>query len=394
MAREPESRTASSGPAISVDGERIPFNRPELAGRELEYIADAVRRGHLSGDGEYTRRCHRALSELLGGAHVLLTTSCTHALELAALVLDVKLGDEVILPSFTFTSTANAFLLRGATPVFADIRPDTLNLDEAAVERRITPRTRAIVPVHYAGVGCEMEELLAIAEAAGTAIVEDNAHGLFGAYRRQPLGTFGRLATLSFHETKNVICGEGGALVINDLSLLDRAEVLREKGTNRSRFFRGEVDRYTWEEVGSSYLPAEVIAAFLFAQLEARAALQRARAVVWQRYQKELTPWADGRGAALPCVPPHCEHPSHLFYLLMATAEQRDALIGHLGERGVQAVFHYLPLHLSPVGRRFGGRRGDCPVAESVSERLVRLPCFPGLREEEQARVVDAVRSF
>jgi dTDP-4-amino-4,6-dideoxygalactose transaminase len=357
-------------------------------------MADAVNRGHLSGDGHYTRRCHQLLSNLHAGSAVLLTTSCTHALEMAALLLQVGPGDEVVLPAFTFVSTANAFVLRGAVPVFADVRPDTLGLDERALAPRLSPRTRAIVAVHYAGVACEMDAIGAIAGRAGVTVVEDNAHGLFGSYRGRPLGTFGALSTLSFHETKNVTCGEGGALVINDRSLLPRAEVLREKGTDRSRFFRGEVDRYTWVDVGSSFLPADLLAAFLWAQLEERSRLQQRRAAIWHRYAEELAAWANRRAARLPHVPAHCQQPWHLFYLVMESEPQRDALIAHLRHRGVHAVFHYLPLHLSPVGVRFGGRAGQCPVAESVSARLLRLPCFPGLTDEEQAQVIAAVASF
>jgi len=379
--------------AGAADGP-IPFNRPELAGRELDYVRDAVSRGRLSGDGFYTRRCQELLSDLLGGARVLLTTSCTHALEMAALLLDIGPGDEFIVPSFTFVSTANAFVLRGARPVFADIRPDTLNLDEERLSSCITPRTRTILPVHYAGVACEMDRILEVAGAAGVAVVEDNAHGLFGCWRGRPLGTFGSLSTLSFHETKNVFCGEGGALVVNDPDLAARAEILREKGTDRSRFFRGEIDRYTWVDVGSSYVPSDLLAAFLLAQLEARETIQVRRCRIWERYQEELAEWALARGARLPVVPNPCRQPWHLFYLLLPSFDERQALIAHLKAWGIQAVFHYLPLHLSEMGRRFGGRPGDYPVAESVSDRLLRLPCFPGLTEPEQARVIEAILAF
>ena len=385
---------AIAHPAAGLADAPIPFNRPELAGRELDYLRDAVERGHLSGDGFYTRRCQELLSEILGGARVLLTTSCTHALEMAALLLDIEPGDEVILPSFTFVSTANAFVLRGARPIFADIRPDTLNLDEEQLPSLVTPRTRAILPVHYAGVGCEMDRILEVARAAGAAVVEDNAHGLFGAWRGRPLGTFGDLATLSFHETKNVFCGEGGALVINENALAARAEVLREKGTDRSRFFRGEIDRYTWVDVGSSYVPSELLAAFLLAQLEAREQIQARRRRIWERYREGLADWASVRGARLPVIPRHCRQPWHLFYLLLPSLEERQSLIAHLKKEGIQAVFHYLPLHLSEMGRRFGGQPGDCPIAESVSDRLLRLPLFPGLTEPEQERILEAIRAF
>lgn len=387
-------KLAASFPRPGTAGGPIPFNRPELAGCELDYVRDAVGRGHLSGDGFYTRRCQEHLSGLLGGARVLLTTSCTHALEMAALLLGIGPGDELIVPSFTFVSTVNAFVLRGARPVFADIRPDTLNLDEERLSALITPRTRAILPVHYAGVGCEMDRILEVAASGGIAVVEDNAHGLFGSWRGRPLGTFGSLSTLSFHETKNVFCGEGGALVINDPGLAARAEILREKGTDRSRFFRGEIDRYTWVDVGSSYVPSDLLAAFLLAQLEARETIQGRRCRIWERYQQELAGWALAHGVRLPVVPPHCRQPWHLFHLLLPSLAERQALISHLRDRGIQAVFHYLPLHLSEMGRRFGGRPGDCPVTESVGDRLLRLPCFAGLTEDEQARVIEAILGF
>ncbi len=388
------STRAMARPMVGLAEAPIPFNRPELAGRELDYVRDAVDRGQLSGDGCYTRQCQELLSEILGGARVLLTTSCTHALEMAALLLDIGPGDDFIAPSFTFVSTVNAFVLRGARPVFADIRPDTLNLDEEQLSSVITPRTRAILPVHYAGMGCEMDRILEAAHAAGAAVVEDNAHGLFGAWRGRPLGTFGALSTLSFHETKNVFCGEGGALVINDRALTARAEILREKGTDRSRFFRGEVDRYTWVDMGSSYVPSDLLAAFLLAQLEARETIQARRCRIWQRYREELADWALAHGTRLPVVPNECGPPWHLFYLLLPSLEERQALIAHLKSRGIQAVFHYLPLHLSEMGRRFGGRPGDCPVTESVSDRLLRLPFFSGLTDSEQTRVIEAIRAF
>ena len=372
----------------------IPFNRVATAGRELEYLAAAAAQGHLSGDGPFTRRCHAMLEALLGAPRVLLTTSCTHALELAALLLEVGPGDEVVLPAFTFFSTANAFVLRGAVPRFADVRPDTLNLDEETLPALLSPHTRAVVVVHYAGVGCAMEPIAAAAERAGAALVEDNAHGLFGAWCGRPLGSFGALATLSFHETKNVTCGEGGALVVNDPRFAQRAEILREKGTDRSRFFRGEVDRYGWVDVGSSYLPSELNAAFLLAQLERHGEIQARRREIWERYDRELAGWADRHGVRRPVVPPECSQPYHLYYLLLPTGHQRDALIQHLRRQGILAVFHYLPLHLSPMGRRLGGRPGDCPVTEEVSERLVRLPLFPALNPGEQEQVIAAVLGF
>ena len=372
---------------------RIPFNRASLAGPEPEYLLEAVANGHLAGDGPFTGRCHALLQEVLGVPRVLLTTSCTHALEMAALLLDVGPGDEVIVPSFTFVSTANAFALRGARLVFADIRPDTLNIDEQQLERLISPRTRAIVPVHYAGVGCEMDAICAVAATHGVAVVEDNAHGLFGKYRNRWLGTFGALATQSFHETKNFTCGEGGALLVNDTRFVERAEILREKGTNRSRFFRGQVDKYSWVDIGSSYLPSEILAAFLYAQLEAREKIQERRRRIWEFYEDRLAGWAEDNGVQMPIVPAHCEQPYHMFYLVMPSLESRAALIARLKARGILAVFHYLPLHLSEMGRRFGGKEGDCPVTEAVSDRLVRLPMFGALTDAELGEVVAAVKS-
>jgi dTDP-4-amino-4,6-dideoxygalactose transaminase len=373
---------------------RIPFNRASLVGSELDFMRQAVDDGHIGGDGPFTKRCEQLLEEDLGAARVLLTTSCTHALELAALLLDVGPGDEVVLPSFTFVSGANAFALRGASIVFADIRPDTLNLYESQLSGLVNERTRAIVPTHYAGVGCELDEILAVAERVGAAVVEDNAHGLFGSYKGGPLGTFGVLAAQSFHETKNVTCGEGGAIVLNDASLVERAETIREKGTNRKKFFRGQVDKYTWVDLGSSYVQSELLAAFLCAQLEARAQIQEARRGVWERYAESLVDWARECEVTLPVVPEHCDQAFHMFYVLLPSLEVRTALIEHLRSRGILAVFHYQPLHLSAMGRSLGGRPGQCPVTEDVADRLLRLPFSTGLSESEQAEVVDAVRAF
>lgn len=377
-----------------MDQIRIPFNRACFEGKELAYIAEAIANGHISGDGPFAKRCHEFLCEKLGCRAALLTTSCTHALEMAAILLDIGPGDEVIVPSFTFVSTANAFVLRGACPVFADIRPDTLNMDESRLESLITPRTKAIVPVHYAGVGCEMDAILDIANRHGVAVVEDNAHGLFGTYKSRPLGTFGCLAAQSFHETKNITCGEGGALVINDSAMVERAEIIREKGTNRNRFFRGQVDKYTWVDIGSSYLPADTVAAFLFAQLEVHDRIQEKRKRVWNYYHGCLGQWADENDVGAPYVPPYCEQPYHMYYLLMRSLDEREALIEHLKNWGVQSVFHYLPLHLSEMGRRLGGERWSCPVTESVSDRLVRLPFYNDLTKDQLKRVVDAVKGF
>jgi len=373
---------------------RIPFNRPAIVGKELYYISQAIHEGHAAGDGTFTKRCHAFLEEALDVPKVLLTTSCTHALEMAALLLDIQPGDEVIVPSFTFVTTVNAFVLRGARPVFVDIRPDTLNLDEGLLEGLITPRTKAILPVHYAGVGCEMDAILEIAGRHGIAVVEDNAHGLFGKYKGRYLGTFGCLATQSFHETKNFSCGEGGALLISDMKYIERAEILREKGTNRSRFFRGEVDRYTWVDLGSSYLPSDILAAFLYAQLEAREQIQARRREIWEYYYEHLSSWAQEHEVRLPIVPAHCEQPYHIFYLLLPSLEQRQALIAHLKAREISSVFHYIPLHLSEMGRNFGGAPGDCPVTEAVSDCLLRLPFYNDLTEADQARVVDAITRF
>lgn len=373
---------------------RIPFNKPGLLGHELTYVADAILRGHSSGDGIYTKRCHALLERELAVPRVLLTTSCTHALEMAGLLLNLQPGDDVIVPPFTFVSTINAFVLRGARPNFVDIRPDTLNLDETLIERSITPRTRAIVVVHYAGVACEMDAILDIGRRHGIPVVEDNAHGLYARYRGRFLGTFGCLATQSFHETKNVICGEGGALLINDPQYIERAEILREKGTNRSRYFRGLVDKYSWVDVGSSFLPSDLLAAFLLAQLERHDEIFRRRRTVWARYQAGLGEWASTVGVRLPFIPSHCEQSYHMFYLLLPSLVYRQALIEHLKQKGILAVFHYVPLHLSEYGRSFGYNDGDCPVTEISSDVLLRLPFYNDLSPDQQDEVIAAIREF
>jgi dTDP-4-amino-4,6-dideoxygalactose transaminase len=370
---------------------RIPFNRAYITGNELHYMAEAIANGHISGNGPFTRRCEALLQEMVGSRRALLTTSCTDALEMTALLLDIHPGDEVIVPSYTFVSSINAFVLRGAVPVFADIRPDTLNLDETRLEALITPRTRAIVVVHYAGVGCEMDVILEIARRHGVPVVEDNAQGLFARYRGRPLGSFGALAAVSFHETKNVGCGEGGALLVNEAAYAERAEIIQEKGTNRAQFFRGQVDKYTWVDVGSSFLPSDLLAAFLLAQLEARAQIQERRRVIWTRYEQGLGDWAAQHGVRLPVVPPHCEQPFHMFYLLLPSLAARQAMIERLRSRGILSVFHYVPLHLSPMGKRFGGRPGECPISEDLAARLLRLPFYTGLTESDQAEVIRAV---
>ena len=372
----------------------VDFNKPVTVGRELEYIQQAIDNGHISGDGPFTKRCHAFLEKELDIPKALLTTSCTHALEMAAILLDIQPGDEVIIPDFTFVSTVNAFVLRGARPVFVDIRPDTLNLDESPLEAAITPRTKAIVPVHYAGVGCEMDAIMEIAVRHNVAVVEDNAHGLFGKYKGRYLGTFGCMASQSFHETKNFTSGEGGALLINEPVLVERAEIIREKGTNRSRFFRGQVDKYTWVDIGSSYLPSDILAAFLFAQLEQREKIQLHRRQVWEMYYAGLKDWAGAHGVQLPCIPAGCEQSYHMFYILAPNLEVRQNLIAYLRERGVYSVFHYLPLHLSDMGRSFGGKTGDCPVTESISDRLIRLPFHNALTSGEQEQVIDLLQAF
>jgi len=372
----------------------IPFNKPSIEGREIELVRQSIANGHISGDGLFTKQANAMLESILGAPKVLLTTSCTHALEMSAILLDIQPGDEVIVPSFTFVSGVNAFVLRGATPVFADIRPDTLNIDESAIDRLITPRTRAIAPVHYAGVACDMDAIMEIANRHRIDVVEDNAHGLFGSYHGRPLGTFGRLATLSFHETKNINCGEGGALVINDPALVERAEIIREKGTNRSRFFRGQVDKYTWVDIGSSYLPSDMLAAYLVGQIEKAEVIQSKRRRVWEHYDVDLADWASREGIQTPAVPDGCHQPFHMYYIVFPSMDERTSMIAHLAERKIFAVFHYLPLNASEMGMRFGGRAGQCPVAESVSGRLLRLPFYNNLTDSEQSRVIDAIHSW
>ncbi len=373
---------------------RIPFNKPTCLGPELDYVRESLSSEHISGDGNFSRKCHAFLEDKLGVGRALLTTSCTHALEMAALLLEIQPGDEVIVPSFTFVSSVNAFVLRGAKPVFADIRPDTLNIDERQLPQLLSDRTRAIVLVHYAGVACEMDAIMKLARERDIAVIEDNAHGLFARYKNRYLGAFGLMATQSFHETKNFTCGEGGALLINDDQLIDRAEIIREKGTNRSRFFRGQVDKYTWVDVGSSYLPSDILAAYLWAQLERTEVIQRRRREIWDHYQACLPDWAKRHNVGLPTVPHYVEQAYHMYYLLLPSYRARSALINHLKARGVFGVFHYLPLHLSDMGRRFGGKPGDCPVTEDVSDRLLRLPFYYSLSRPEQDEVLDGLFAF
>src|SRR5271157_5701697 len=373
---------------------RIDFNRPIPVGKELEYVAQAIQSGHHSGDGPFTKKCNALLEQELGVPKVLLTTSCTHALDMSAILLDIQPGDEVIIPDFTFVSTANAFVLRGAKPVFIDVREDTLNLDETLLEKLISPRTKAIMPVHYAGVGCEMDAIMATAARHGVHVVEDNAHGLFGKYKGKYLGTFGGLATQSFHETKNITCGEGGALLINDNLYIERAEIIREKGTNRSRFFQGLIDKYTWVDIGSSYLPSEILAAVLYAQLEHWQEIQQKRKQIWEYYYHNIRSWADRHSIILPTVPEHCDQAYHMFYLLTPSLDIRKLLMAHLRENGIVSVFHYQPLHLSEYGRRFGGKQGDCPVTEMTADCLLRLPFYYDLTERDLDQVINALYQF
>ena len=369
----------------------IPFNRPAVVGRELHNIVQAITDRHFSGDGSFTRRCHEWLERETGAAKALLTHSCTGALEMAAILADLKPGDEVILPSFTFVSTANAVALRGAVPVFVDIRPDTLNLDESKVEDAITDRTRAIIVVHYAGVACAMDEFEAITRPRELLLIEDAAQGMCSTYKGRPLGSIGALGTLSFHETKNIISGEGGALLVNDPRFVSRAEIIREKGTNRSSFFRGQVDKYTWVDIGSSYLPGEIVAAFLFAQLEDSVALTEDRRRVWDRYHDGFAELERDGKVRRPIVPPECGHNAHLYYLLLPNLAARTRFISLLKERGIAALFHYVPLHDSPAGRRFGRAHGTLDVTSRMSERLVRLPLWAGLDERASDMVIETV---
>jgi len=371
---------------------RIPFNRPYMTGRELAYIAQAHANGHLSGDGPFTKRCNAWLEQTTGAMRALLTHSCTAALEMAALLLDLEPGDEVIMPSFTFVSTANAFVLRGAVPVFVDIRADTLNIDENLIEAAITPRTRAICVVHYAGVGCEMDAIEAIAVRHGLTIVEDAAQGILATYRGRPLGAIGALGALSFHETKNLISGEGGALLVNDARFAERAEIIREKGTNRSQFFRGQVDKYTWVDVGSSYLPSEILAAFLAAQIEEADTINARRLALWNRYHEAFAPLEAAGRLRRPIVPAHCTHNAHMYYLLLDDLDARTRFIASLKANDIHPVFHYVPLHSAPAGRKYGRASGDLAITDRTGERLVRLPLW--LPDLDQARVIGTVETF
>ncbi len=372
----------------------IPFNRAQISSDDIELALNAVARGHTAGAGTYTSNCERLIADSLGNDRALLTTSCTHALEMSALLLNLQSGDEVIVPSYTFVSTASAFALFGATPVFVDSDSRTLNINPELVEAAVTPRTRAICVVHYGGVACDMEALGAVANRHNLILIEDNAHGLFARYKGRHLGTFGALATQSFHETKNITCGEGGALIVNDANFVERAEILREKGTDRSKFLRGQVDKYTWVDIGSSWVMSDLLAAILYGQLQRADSINTQRVAIWNRYHADLAEWAEKYDVTRPHVPEGCEHVGHVYHLRFRKAEQRARFIDHMKQHGVSCVFHYQPLHVSPVGRRFGGFPGQCPVAEHAGDCLVRLPLFNSLSEEDQSQVIDAATSF
>lgn len=373
----------------SMKSDNIPFNFPYMTGKELYYIAEAHFNGRLAGDGPFTKRCHQWLEERTHCDKALLTHSCTAALEIAALLLDIEAGDEVIMPSYTFVSTANAFALRGAIPVFIDIRPDTLNIDETKIEAAITSRTKGIVPVHYAGVGCEMDTIMDIAKRNNLWVVEDAAQGIMSTYKGRPLGAIGHLGAYSFHETKNIISGEGGALLVNDERFAERAEIIREKGTNRGQFFRGQVDKYTWMDIGSSYLPGEIIAAFLWAQIEEANLITDRRLAIWNQYHEALQGLEAAGNLRRPIIPAECQHNAHMYYVLLDSFATRTRVIEVLAGQGINTVFHYVPLHLSPAGKRHSRVHGELVNTEDLSDRLLRLPLWIGLDGVE--RVVDAL---
>jgi dTDP-4-amino-4,6-dideoxygalactose transaminase len=377
-----------------ITQEKIPFNWPHMTGKELNYIVEAHLNGSLAGDGPFTKHCHRWLEEQMGCDKALLTHSCTAALEMAALLIDIQPGDEVIMPSYTFVSTANAFVLRGGIPVFVDIREDTLNLDERLIEEAITPRTRAIAPVHYAGVSCEMDTIISIAKNHQLKVIEDAAQGVMSSYKGRSLGSIGDLGAYSFHETKNVISGEGGALIVNDPELAIKAEIIREKGTDRSRFFRGEVDKYTWQEAGSSFLPGELIAAFLWAQLQEARNITNKRLDAWNYYEHLLK---KGGGCEInskirrPFIPQECEHNAHMYYVLLSPGIDRNVVLEKLRDENINAVFHYVPLHSAPGGLRYGRVHGNMTNTDNQSSQLIRLPIWYGITKDQQERVVDVL---
>lgn len=373
---------------------RIPFNKPTYIGKESEYVLDAVNKGHISGDGEYTKKCAKKLEELSGTKRALLTTSCTHATEMAALLSDIKPGDEVIMPSYTFVSTADAFVLRGATPVFVDIRPDTMNMDETLIEDAITSKTKAIVPVHYAGVGCEMDTIMDIARRHNLTVIEDAAQGIASTYKGKALGTFGDFGCYSFHETKNISMGEGGALLIQNEDLVEPAEIIREKGTNRAKFFRGQIDKYTWVNYGSSYLPSDMNAAYLWAQLENIDIIQKKRLSVWNRYKEGLSELEKKEYIEFGVIPEECTNNAHMFYIKVRDLENRTDLLKFLKENGIQAVFHYVPLHSAPAGRKFGRFNGEDRYTTKESERLIRLPLFYSISDEEVEFVIEKLMGY
>ena len=372
----------------------IPFNRPSLTGNEIEYITQSINTGHISGDGPFTKKAQKLLERQLHVKKALLTTSCTHALEMAAILLDLMPGDEVIVPSYTFVSTALAFYMHGAKIVFADIRPDTLNIDESRLEQLITDKTRAIVPVHYAGVGCEMDTIMQIANHYKLVVIEDNAHGLYGKYKSKYLGSFGDMATQSFHETKNITCGEGGALIINNDKYLERAEIIREKGTNRSNFLCHQVDKYTWVDKGSSYVLSDILAGFLYGQLEHAEKIQKKRASAWLTYYKSLENWSSKNNILLPKTPHHCNQAYHMFYLLMPNLVTRTRFIKYLETNNINAVFHYIPLHLSSIGKKFRNSEAELPISINISDRLVRLPFFNNISKNEMDEIIQVIKQF
>lgn len=373
---------------------KVPFNRPFIGGNEIEYVKNAINSGRISGDGPFAKQVELLIEQQLEVEKVLLTTSCTHALEMAAILLDLEPGDEVIVPSFTFTSSALAFVMHGATPIFADIRPDTLNLDETKLESLITERTRAIVAVHYAGIACEMTDIMELAERYSLVVIEDNAHGLYGKYNDQYLGSIGHLAVQSFHETKNITCGEGGALIINDRKYIKRAEIVREKGTNRSAFFRGEIEKYTWVDKGSSFVMADILAAMLFAQISECENIQEKRKKSWYFYNNSLLDWSKSNNVSLPYVPVHCAQSYHMYYMLLPSADSRTKFQKYLDSCDINAVIHYLPLNSSIMGKRLGGYNGQCLTTEDICNRIIRLPFFTDITLPEQDYVVSNIKKF
>lgn len=377
-----------------MNNTEIRFNRPDISESDRAFLAEAIAGGHSSGNGRFTQQTEAELQRTLGTRRALLTTSCTHALEMSALLCNLAPGDEVIVPSYTFVSSASAFAMFGAKPVFVDSRRDTLNIDANLIEQAITPRTKAICIVHYGGVACEMEAITALAKRHNLVLIEDNAHGLFAKYKGRSLGTFGAMATQSFHETKNITCGEGGALLVNDEQLVERAEILREKGTNRSKFLRGQVDKYTWVDIGSSWVLSDLLAAILWGQLQRANQINSRRVDIWNQYHTELSAWADDNGVLRPFVPAGCEHVGHVYHLRFETGDHRTQFIEHMKRQNISCVFHYQPLHASPIGQRFGGRAGQCPVSEHAGDCLVRLPLFNTLSDTDQARVIETVKAF